>query len=435
MLATRQTNSVRRRPSVVLEQQSLNSQRRHKPDYLLLVLAAMLLAIGLVVLYSISPGLAAVKDVSDNYFVTKQLTAIGLGIVALSVTALLPLKIWPKISTYLLALAGLASIVVLFMPVDEIYRAHRWIFVGGFSFQVAELIKFAVLIAVAQFLAVKWQQNQINSFKLTLRPLLVLIALSGVVVAGLQSDLGSTAVIVAMIMAMAFLAGVPMKKLSLISAVMLAGLTIFVFTSDYRISRLETYLNPGADCSAAGYQACQALIAVGSGGLIGQGLGQGVQAYGYLPEAANDSIFAVMAEKFGFLGISLVLAIYVVLFSRLKKIIETTSNPFNKLVVIGVLAWISTQAIINIGAMVGLLPLKGITLPFISYGGTSLIFLTAALGIVFNISRYTNYHARTTQQSAPKRPASSQTNRYNDRSRVGRPHNPDNFSGRRAEKS
>lgn len=156
-----------------------------------------------------------------------------------------------------------------------------------------------------------------------------------------------------------------------------------------------TFLHPEQDCQDAGYQACQALIAVGSGGLIGKGLSQGAQANGYLPEAANDSIFAIMAEKFGFVGVTLLVCLFMALFSRLKNILERAPDNFSRFVVTGVLAWLSTQAFINIGAMIGLLPLKGITLPFISYGGTSIIFVLAALGLVFQVSRYTTFGVNT----------------------------------------
>lgn len=151
------------------------------------------------------------------------------------------------------------------------------------------------------------------------------------------------------------------------------------------------YLHPSADCQGSGYQACQALIAVGSGGMVGLGLGSSVQAYGYLPEAANDSIFAIYAEKFGFIGSIVLLALFAALFARIKAIAERTPDTFTRLVVVGIFVWLSVQSIINIGAMIGLLPLKGITLPFISYGGTSVIFSLAAVGILFQASHYTAY--------------------------------------------
>lgn len=153
---------------------------------------------------------------------------------------------------------------------------------------------------------------------------------------------------------------------------------------------------------------------------MGLGLGHSVQAYGYLPEASDDSIFAIVAEKFGFIGSVSLIVIYGVFIARLKGLIERLSDQYMRLVVAGVLAWMSTQMIINVGAMIGLLPLKGITLPLISQGGTSLIFLTAALGIVFNISRYTNYNATEPTTSSNPGTGSSPNGR-----RLGRSHNPD----------
>jgi cell division protein FtsW len=207
---------------------------------------------------------------------------------------------------------------------------------------------------------------------------------------------------VAIIAAMIFVAGMPLKRVMMIGGIIAIGTAILISSSSYRRDRFATFLNPTRDCQSTGYQACQALIAVGSGGITGLGLGRGVQAYGYLPEAANDSIFAIMAEKFGFLGVSVLLGLFLAFFSRLKNIIERAPDDYSRLLVVGVLAWLSTQTLINIGAMIGLLPLKGITLPFISYGGTSLVFITAAIGLVFNISRYTSYSVSMNQDSNQK---------------------------------
>jgi cell division protein FtsW len=160
---------------------------------------------------------------------------------------------------------------------------------------------------------------------------------------------------------------------------------------------------------------------VGSGGALGLGLGYSVQAYGYTPEASNDSIFAIMAEQFGFIGSLSIIVIYGLFIARLKRIIEHTPDQFRRLIVVGVLAWLSTQMIINVGAMIGLLPLKGITLPLISQGGTSLVFLTAALGIVFQISRYTSYSV-VEPKSASNEPHDTNYS-FNGRG-IRRPHNP-----------
>jgi cell division protein FtsW len=179
-----------------------------------------------------------------------------------------------------------------------------------------------------------------------------------------------------------------------VALVVLIGLILAIFSTPYRRARLETYLHPQSNCQGSGYQACQALISVGSGGLVGQGLANSVQAYGYLPESDNDSIFAIYAEKFGFIGSTVLLIIFAVLFTRMKNIAENLSDDFSKFLVIGILVWISVQALINIGAMEGVLPLKGITLPFISYGGTSMVFTTAAIGLVFQASQYTSAQLR-----------------------------------------
>lgn len=362
--------------------------RRHKPDYWLLVISALLLAIGLVVVYSISPGLAVEKNVDQSYFINRQMVSVGLGIVAFFVAANLPLNFWRRLEQPLLVMAALTAVVVRVFG-EEVNGAYRWIQFGGFSFQPVELIKFALLIWIAAFLAQRIREGALSDFKRTLRPLLVAVAAIVVLVAGVQSDFGSTAVMIAMMGAMVIVAGMPLKKLAAVGAVVLLLGSMAIVTSDYRQDRLATFLHPEQDCLNTGYQACQALIAVGSGGFAGLGLGRSVQAFGYLPEAENDSIFAIYAEKFGFLGVIVLLGLFVALLSRIKRIVELAPDDFSRLVVIGVFAWLSVQALINIGAMIGLLPLKGITLPFISYGGSSVLFVMLALGVVFHISRYT----------------------------------------------
>ncbi|MBI4034491.1 cell division protein FtsW [Candidatus Saccharibacteria bacterium] len=369
-----------------------NLGRRHRPDYWLLVMTAMMLVVGLVVVYSISPGLAASQKISQNYFITKQLIDVGLGVSAFWLAAHIPLKAWRRLAIPLLVTAVIGSIIVMLTPVNELYPAHRWIRVGSYSMQIAELIKLALIVWLAGWLSYKWRSGKLADFNSTTKWLLGLLLAVSVVVAKLQSDLGSAFVILAIVGLMVFMIGAPLKKLMLASVVVLCLLSLGIASSDYRRQRLTTFLHPGANCQNSGYHACQALIAVGSGGLFGLGLGYSVQAYGYLPEASNDSIFAVMAEKFGFIGSVAMVSAYGVFIFRIKRIIERTTEQFSRLIAVGVLAWLSTQAIINIGAMIGLLPLKGITLPLISQGGTSLIFMTAALGLVFQISRYTSYN-------------------------------------------
>ncbi len=391
-----------RRRSAVIQRGGV-AQRRHKPDYVLLVLTAILLVVGLVTIYSISPGLAIQRNVSENYYVNKQLIAIGLGIVTFTAMATIPYETWKKLQKPLIGAAIVATLIALALPVSEQYPAHRWIRFGGLSFQSVELVKFALIFILAGFLADRMRRGEVNDIDKSVKPIGIAFVVIAFVVAGLQSDLGSTAVIIAIMGLMWFVAGLPVKRVLLLLGAIAVVFLLAVSTSDYRRDRVMTFMNPERDCQAAGYQACQALIAVGTGGLFGKGIGHSVQAYGYLPEAANDSIFAVIAEKFGFVGVTAILCVFWAFFTRVKNIIERAPDNFSRLVVVGLLAWLSMQAIINIGAMIGLLPLKGITLPFISYGGTSLIFATAAVGLIFNISRYTTFGVHDIEETAPPR--------------------------------
>lgn len=377
--------SVRRRADV--------PRRRHRPDYWLPLIASGLLATGLIVVYAISPGMSVLQGVSETYYIAKQLIAIALGVAAFVALSKVPYQWWRQAVKPMIIAALIASLAVMIFG-DQVNGAQRWIQVGAVSFQAAELIKFALLIWMADLLARRKAENMLSDSQRTLKPLIIGLAVVGVVVGILQSDFGSAAVMVGMAAAMMFIAGVPLKKLGLIGLAVLVVSGILIVSSDYRRDRVATFLNPTADCQDEGYQSCQALIAVGSGGLFGLGLARSIQAYGYLPEAANDSIFAILAEKFGFFGVSLIVAAFALLFGRLARIIERAPDDFSRLLLTGMLAWFAVQAIINIGAMIGLLPLKGITLPFISYGGTSLLFVTGALGIAFQISRFSSLSSK-----------------------------------------
>ncbi len=367
--------------------------RRHRPDYWLLILSVLLLGIGLIVVYSISPALVVEKNVSSGYYITRQLIAVGLSLVAFGVTATVPLSQWKRWYKPLFVAAALMTICALLLPTNPAYPAHRWIRLGAFSFQSVELLKFALLIGFGAYLANRLQKSTLSDDWKTLRPILVFLGIVGLVVAIIQSDFGSMMVITAMMGAMIFVAGMPMRRLVLvgIALVLLAAATIAAVP--YRRARISAFIHQGdtTNCSQlkTGYQACRAIVAVGSGGPIGLGLGRSVQAFGYLPEAENDSIFAIYAEKFGFIGITVLLGLFAAFFARIKRVMELAPDTFTRLLATGIFAWFATQALINIGAMLGLLPLKGITLPFISYGGTSVLFVMAAVGLLFQISRHT----------------------------------------------
>ncbi len=366
------------------------TQRRHHPDYWLVILSAILLVLGLIVVYAISPALSAQKHVSDNYYINKQLLAVVLGVATFIAVANVPAKWWRRLELPLITVAIISALAVRLFG-EQVNGAYRWIQVGGFSFQAAELIKLALLVWLAGFLSDRVRANELDDKRKSFKPLIIaLIAVAGTV-GIIQKDLGSTAVLVGMMITMGFIAGLPLKRIAIAGGVLAIAAILLILPFSYRRARLNTFIHPAQDCLNTGYQSCQALITVGSGGLFGQGLSRGAQAYGYLPEAANDSIFAIFAEKFGFIGVAVLIGLFVALFARLRRIMERASDEYSRLLVTGILAWLSTQTFINIGAMIGLLPLKGITLPFISYGGTSVLFVTAAIGIAFQISRYTTY--------------------------------------------
>jgi cell division protein FtsW len=379
---------TRRRPAY-LEQKG--QTRKHRPDYWLLILTVALAAVGIVVVFSISPALEVEKGIDGNQYLLKQLLAVGLGVVIFAIASMMPMRQWQKLYMPLLVIAAVATLITLILPVNEQYPAHRWIRLGGFSFQSVELLKFALIMWLASFLTYRMGNGLMGDVRKTLKPLFFALVGAGIVVAGLQSDLGSFGVIVAIMIVMAFVAGLPMKRILIFGAIVLIGLAIAIASTPYRRDRLASFVNPESDCLVSGYQACQALIAVGSGGIVGLGLGRSVQAYGYLPEAENDSIFAIYAEKFGFIGVTVLLGLFAAFFTRIKRIAERAPDNFSRLVVVGILVWLSAQTVVNIGAMVGLLPLKGITLPLVSQGGSSVLMVMAALGVVFQVSRHTLY--------------------------------------------
>ena len=384
----------RRRVPRDITSSSETTSRRHRPDYMLIILMSILLTVGAIVVYAIGPGLTNGSNLPENYYSAKQLTAIGLGVVGFLVASYVPLNKWVKIQGVIFVFATVVAFLVRIIG-DKVNGAHRWIQLGGFSFQAAELIKLAIVLWLAYFLTRKKNPDPKIHDKENFKWLGVLLGLVAVIVAGIQSDLGSAAVMMSMIGITAFVSGLPIKKLLTVGVAVVLIALIAIVSTPYRRDRVATFLNPTADCQAEGYQACQALITIGSGGLFGKGLGRSVQAYGYLPFPANDSIFAIVGEKFGYIGSVAIVAVFLALFRRIMLIARSAPNEYTRLLTISILVWLSVQMIINVAAMIGLLPLKGITLPFVSYGGTSVIFIMIAMGIVFQISRYTDLN--TTQ--------------------------------------
>lgn len=365
--------------------------RKHRPDYGLLVGMLLLVAIGLVVIYSISPALSVQLNgnVDANHFMYRQMLYLLVGFSAFAVGSLVPLTLWARVYRYII-IAAVASFFLLFIPAFSItyLGATRWVHIGPINYQPAELLKFGLLFYVAAFLAHKIKARSIND-RSTTQWFLIVMALTGFEIVIIQRDLGTMIPIAAIMLTMLYISGIAKKRFAAILGALLLAAALSILPFQHRRDRVFTFLNSTSDSEGSGWHINQALIAVGSGGILGRGLGQSVQAFGYVPEAANDSIFAIMAEKFGFMGLVVVFIIYGMLLLRVLGVGQRAPNHYLQLVSAGVFAWLAIQAFVNIGAMLGIMPLTGVTLPFLSFGGTSLVFSMAALGVVFNISRYT----------------------------------------------
>lgn len=375
--------------------------RRHRPDMLLLMFTCILILLGLVVLYAITPPLIARavsggQELDSNFYMYRQLIYLLIGVAAFTSAFLIPVELWRKIPGKLLIgglVLGMLPFLLQATPIGLCYNdACRWLDLGLASFQPAEAMKFALVIFLASFLAVRVQQGRLNDLSHTLWPVVGILIAMAVVVIGFQRDLGTGVTIFAIVMTMLYIAGLWQRLLLIVVAGSIALAALFTVVAPHRIERILTFINhSSSQDDSMGYHINQALIAVGSGGLTGKGLGQSIQAFGYLPEAANDSIFAILAEIFGFIGTIGILAIFAALFFRLKDIMDHSVSIYYKLLVAGVFGWVVSHTLINIGAMLGIFPLTGITLPFVSFGGSSLLFMLFALGLVFQISRYTSH--------------------------------------------
>lgn len=375
--------------------------RRHRADFLIVLLMSILMLLGLVVIYSISPALTARINagghtLDQNHFMYRQVAYLLVGVAAFVVASFVPLQFWKKQQSKLLVVAiGLCLVPIVFAATSFALctnGACRWINLGFVSLQPAEILKLALLVFLAGFLAKRIQERKLNNVQETLVPLAILLGIIAVIVVGLQKDLGTGLALFGIVITMLFVAGLEKRYFFMALGGLLVVGFLFVVTSAHRLERVVTFFGQGT--SDTSYHINQALIAVGSGGLTGKGLGRSIQAFGYLPEAANDSIFAIVAEKFGFVGTLAILVIFAALLLRLLKIIDTAGNEYQRLLVAGVFGWIFTHTIVNIGAMLGIFPLTGVTLPFLSFGGTSLLFIMMALGLTFQASRYTT-HQRT----------------------------------------
>lgn len=387
--------------------------RKHHPDRLILVFTLILMLVGLLMMYAIGPQRANLLnsvfgyEYSDTYFFIKQFISFLLAGAAFALMAKLPyewvLKNGTKvliagfIACGLLAIAGWAGLAIA----QSTNGATRWFNLGPIgSIQPAEILKLGLLLYFSVFLAVRYKQGRINDLKETLIPVGVLSALSLLIVVVIQKDLGTGIAMTAIVATMLFVAGISKKIIFGLIGVLLVSGIVLIATSPHRMERVATYLQGDSTTTSddESYHIQHAKIAIGTGGFFGVGIGKSVQASGYLPEALNDSIFAVMGEMFGFVGLVALIALFVALLMRLLGVMDHLVDIRLKLAAAGVFGWIGSHVILNIAAMIGIFPLTGITLPLLSYGGTSMIFVTAALGFVYQLSRYTVHPSRIKEE-------------------------------------
>ncbi len=359
----------------------------HKPDYVLIGTTAILLLYGLVALSSASAVLSQEHFDTTGYYLRHQLLyGLGGGVLIFLVAQAIPYTFWQRIALALLLVTIFALTIVFAPGVSYSYGgATRWIKAGGFSFQPSELVKLAFLLYLAAWLGAR--KAHIERFSYSFMPFAIMLGLIALLLV-LQPDIGTLGVIVVMALSQYYIAGGTIRHLGI---GVLAGLVILgglIYLQPYRINRIKAFINPNEDPLGKSYQINQAMLAIGSGGVWGRGLGHGIQKYHYLPEAMGDSIFASIGEEFGFVGTTALVLLLFIWAYRAISISARAPDTFGKLVAAGIAAWVFWQAFINMGAMTGILPLTGIPLPFISYGGTSLLALAAASGILVNISKH-----------------------------------------------
>lgn len=381
--------------------------RKHKSDRIIGALTVILLGMGLIVIYAIGPMRANVMnatygtDYSDNYFFFRQLFSVILSLAVIVLAFRVPYRIVRKFGKLFLVLGLLlcALLAVLSWMNSPLVScqlgACRWFDLGGMlSLQPAEILKLGLVLYLAGFLAEKRKNGMLDSMVDFWLPFGIACGLSLVFVIVIQKDLGTGTTLIAIIMAMLFMSGVSLKKYLVVCVLILIAGAIAILGSPYRRERLLTF---SSDESSDSYHIENAMIAIGTGGFLGVGIGNSVQATGYLPESINDSVFAVMGETFGFVGLVAIIASFTLLLMRLLRTANYLHDDEESLVVIGVFAWAAAHVIVNIAAMTSLIPLTGITLPLLSYGGTSMLFMAAALGLALQLSCYTSREPRKEQ--------------------------------------
>ena len=356
-------------------------------DQVFLLLFATMVIFGFFILASASLGISSEKYGEAYYFLLHQML-YGLlpGAILFYFALMTPYKYLRNLALPIL-LVGIFLMFLVFVPGIGFYHggAKRWLSFGVISFQPSEIVKLTFLFYLAAWLETRGKE--LRSFKFGFLPFIIMsVFIASFLV--FQPDIGTLGVLMISVFALFFYSGGPVRQLAIFAGIGLSAFVGLVLIEPYRLERVSTFWNSSADPVSAGYQINQALIAIGSGGFFGLGYGHSVQKFQYLPEAVSDSIFAVMAEELGFFFSVPLIFLFALLFWRGLKIAARTKDGFGRYLVIGIVTWITFQAFINIGSMLGVMPMTGVPLPLVSYGGTSLAITMGAIGVVLNVSRY-----------------------------------------------
>jgi cell division protein FtsW len=363
---------------------SVKNEAQGGYDYLILVPAILLFGLGLVAIYSASSYLAA-RDMGDSYFYLKRQLIFGfVGIGLMIAVKNIPAQIYSRIVYPALFLSLLLLIVVLIPGIgSKIGGATRWIKIGPFSLQPSELVKLSLAIYIAYSMAKKGPV--MSSFTKGFLPHLIVVG-SFMCLILLQPDLGTTVILGSWLMILLFVGGFNIFQLLFMGLLSMPVVYWLISSADYRIKRLAAFMDPWNDPQGLGFQIIHSFLAFGSGGILGAGLGNSKQKLLYLPEPHTDFVLSIMAEELGLVGVSVIIALFAVLVLRGIKVSLNAPDLFSSYLALAISTLIGLQAIINMGVVMGLLPTKGLTLPFLSYGGSSLMVNLIGVGILLSIS-------------------------------------------------
>jgi cell division protein FtsW len=359
--------------------------RKLAPDFWLFGVAVVLLSAGVVMVYSASAIVAADRFHDPYFFLKKQIFWALLGAACMWMAIRLDYRRLEGLTVPLLIFAAVLLVLVLVPPFGQaINGTRRWIRFGPVSFQPAELAKLALVVYLAAFLAKKGEE--VSDFRRGLLPPLTVAGLLAVLVLA-QPDLGNCLTLIALTFTLLFLAGGHARHLSFVLLAALPPLVVAIWMAPYRLRRIFAFIDPWSDARGSGFQIIQSWLAFGNGGVFGQGIGASRQKLFYLPESHTDFIFAIVGEELGLIGALTIVALFVVLTWRGLRIGLRAPDPFGGYLALGITVLIATQTLVNLGVVTGLLPTKGLPLPFISFGGSALLVTMLSTGVLLNISQ------------------------------------------------